>query len=65
TVEAPGDYGDEGYVWQAYHPLPAFEGNYTVIGSWIVGDEPAGIGIREDATPITRNSSRFLPHHFT
>ncbi|MGE5095945.1 MAG: glutathionylspermidine synthase family protein [Betaproteobacteria bacterium] len=65
TVEAPGDYGDEGYVWQAYHPLPAFDGNYTVIGSWIVGDEPAGIGIREDATPITRNSSRFLPHHFT
>ncbi len=65
TVEAPGDYGEEGFIWQAYHPLPAFDGNYTVIGSWIVGDEPAGIGIREDATPITRNSSRFLPHHFT
>ena len=65
TVEAPGEYGDEGFVWQAYHPLPSFDGNYTVIGSWIVGDEAAGIGIREDATPITRNSSRFVPHHFT
>jgi glutathionylspermidine synthase len=65
TLEAPGDYGDEGFVWQAYRELPRFDGNYAVIGSWIVGDEPAGIGIREDATPITRNSSRFVPHHFT
>lgn len=65
TMEAPGDYGEEGFVWQAYHALPSFDGNHTVIGSWIVGDEPAGVGIREDATPITRNSSRFVPHHFT
>lgn len=64
TVEAPGDYGAEGFVWQAYHELPRFEGSYTVIGSWIVGDEPAGIGIREDASPITRNTSRFVPHYF-
>jgi glutathionylspermidine synthase len=64
TVEAPGEYGAEGFIWQAYHELPAFEGNYTVIGSWVVGDEPAGIGIREDASPITRNTSRFVPHYF-
>jgi glutathionylspermidine synthase len=65
TVEAPGDYGEEGFIWQAYHELPVFDANYTVIGSWIVGEEAAGIGIREDATPITRNSSRFVPHYFT
>jgi glutathionylspermidine synthase len=35
-----------------------------VIGSWIVGDRAAGMGIREDASPITRNSSRFIPHWF-
>ena len=64
TIEAPGDYGAEGFVWQAYHALPRFDGAYTVIGSWIVGDEPAGIGIREDASPITRNTSRFVPHYF-
>ena len=64
TVEAPGDYGAEGFVWQAYHALPRFGGAHTVIGSWIVGDEPAGIGIREDASPITRNTSRFVPHYF-
>jgi glutathionylspermidine synthase len=65
TVEVPGEYGEEGFVWQAYHPLPRFGPNYCVIGSWIVGDEPAGIGIREDATPVTRNTSRFVPHYFT
>jgi glutathionylspermidine synthase len=65
THEAPGDYGAEGFIWQAWHELPRFDGNYCVIGSWIVGDEPAGIGIREDDTPITRNTSRFVPHYFT
>ena len=65
TVEAPGEYGEEGFIWQAYHELPRFDANYTVIGSWIIGEEPAGIGIREDASPITRNSSRFVPHYFT
>ena len=60
----PGEYGEEGFIWQAYHPLARFGSNHTVIGSWIVGEEPAGIGIREDATPITRNTSRFVPHYF-
>ena len=64
TVEAPGEYGEEGFIWQAYHELPRFDGSYTVIGSWIVGEEPAGIGIREDESPITKNSSRFVPHYF-
>ncbi len=61
----PGDYGAEGFVYQAVAPLPAFDGRYPVIGSWIVGEEAAGIGIREDDSPITRNSSRFVPHYFT
>lgn len=65
TMEVPGEYGEEGFVWQAYHPLPRFGAGYCVIGSWIVGDEPAGIGIREDDTPVTRNTSRFVPHYFT
>ena len=62
--EAPGEYGDEGFVWQAYHALPRFGPNHAVIGSWVVGGEPAGIGIREDDSPITRNTSRFVPHYF-
>jgi glutathionylspermidine synthase len=64
VVEAGGDYGAEGFIWQGYHPLPTFGANHTVIGSWIVGEEPAGIGIREDESPITKNTSRFVPHYF-
>lgn len=64
AMVTPGTYGAEGYVYQAYAELPAFDGNYAVIGSWIVGDKPAGIGIREDAAAITRNTSRFVPHYF-
>src|SRR5438552_1289796 len=59
-----GTYGEEGYVFQKYAPLALFEGNYAVIGAWIVDDRAAGIGIREDDSPITRNTSRFVPHYF-
>jgi glutathionylspermidine synthase len=55
-------YGAEGHILQAYHPPPAFDGRYPVIGAWIVGDEAAGIGIREDDGIVTRNLARFLPH---
>lgn len=62
--EQPGGYGGEGFVYQGIAPLPVFDGHYPVMGAWIVGDEPAGLGIREDDSPITRNTSRFIPHYF-
>lgn len=65
VVESPGHYGREGYVYQQLCPLPEFDGNHAVIGSWMVGDRSAGIGIREDDGPITRNTSRFVPHYIT
>ena len=52
-------------IYQEYKELPLFSGNYPVIGSWVIGSEAAGIGIREDKTPITNNMSRFVPHLFT
>ena len=55
-------YGEEGWIRQALQVLPNFEGNYPVIGAWMVGDEPAGIGIREDRSRVTKNLSRFVPH---
>lgn len=61
---SPGDYGAEGFVYQALAPLPVFDGSHAVIGSWVVGDKSAGIGIREDDDAITRNTSRFVPHYF-
>ena len=57
-----GPYGREGYVRQGFAPLPSFAGQYPVIGSWIIGETPCGLSIREDATPITGNTSRFIPH---
>jgi glutathionylspermidine synthase len=51
-------------IYQSYQELPDYSGNYPVAGSWIVGSEPAGMGIREDKTPITNNLSRFVPHLF-
>ncbi|MEJ7611126.1 MAG: glutathionylspermidine synthase family protein [Ferruginibacter sp.] len=63
TIEkTEGHYGAEGYVWQQLFTLPEFNGNYPVIGSWVIGGEPAGMGIREGKELITDNTSRFLPH---
>ena len=58
-----GDYGHEGFVYQALYNLPNFGSNRPVIGSWIVDGEPAGMGIREDGL-ITGNTARFVPHIF-
>ena len=63
TIEqTPGDYGAEGFVFQELFTLPDHEGHYPVIGSWLIGQEPAGIGIRESDNLITGNTSRFVPH---
>lgn len=57
-----GDYGTEGYIYQDLCTLPEFDGRYAVIGSWVIGQQPAGIGIRENDDLITSNASRFVPH---
>ena len=59
-----GDYGQEGFIYQQYEPLPRFENAHAVIGSWLAGGRPAGMGIRESSSLITNNSSRFCPHYF-
>ncbi|WP_029684262.1 glutathionylspermidine synthase family protein [Tatumella saanichensis] len=64
-AHAAGPYGEEGTIIQQFHPLPQFDGNYTVIGSWLIDDAPAGIGLREDKQLITQDLSRFYPHFFT
>lgn len=51
-------------IVQQLHPLPKFGDSYMLIGSWLVNDQPAGIGIREDRALITRDMSRFYPHIF-
>lgn len=61
-AETSGEYGEEGFIYQQFCPLPEFNGNFPLIGSWIVGQESAGMGIRESKTLITDNTSRFVPH---
>lgn len=61
-IAEDGPYADAPFIRQAFAPLPCFDGNYAVVGSWVVADRACGIGIREDRTLITKDTSRFLPH---
>ncbi len=57
-----GEYGAEGFIYQDMFTLPNFSDHYPVIGSWVIGQEPAGMGIREADSFVTDNKSRFVPH---
>ena len=61
-VQQQGPYGAEGFIRQAFAPLPDFSNQYPVLGSWLIDHTPCGLSIREDENPITGNTSRFLPH---
>ncbi|MGY4100526.1 glutathionylspermidine synthase family protein [Nocardia sp. R16R-3T] len=60
-----GVYGEEGFVYQLLDPLPEFDDMRPVLGAWIVGDNAAGLGIRETAGLITDDGSAFVPHRIT
>lgn len=75
--ETAGEYGAEGYVYQERVPLAQAKDArgaacHAVVGSWIVpgwrdGETVGlgcGVGMREDSGPITRDTSRFVPHVF-
>jgi glutathionylspermidine synthase len=62
VVRQEGPYGAEGFIRQALARLPNFSGQYPVVGSWLINHAPSGLSIREDETPVTGNTSRFLPH---
>ncbi|MCT9931163.1 glutathionylspermidine synthase family protein [Planotetraspora sp. A-T 1434] len=61
-VRTGGDYGAEGFVYQEFLALPDFDGWRPVLGAWVVGDESAGLGIRETSGLITDDTSSFVPH---
>src|SRR6516165_2384959 len=46
-----GDYGEEGFIWQALAGTRPIDGVYPVIGSWVIGhvegDAAGGMGVRE------------------
>ena len=57
-----GPYGDEGYIVQAFHPLPNFDGRWPVLGCWMVAGDAAALGIREDVGLVTSSNAVFMPH---
>ncbi|HWT11067.1 MAG TPA: glutathionylspermidine synthase family protein [Roseomonas sp.] len=53
-------------IWQQWAPLPGHATPtglaYPVMGVWMIGDEPAGLGIREGDDRVTTFEDRFVPH---
>lgn len=66
-AESEGPYDpDQGplskRIYQEFLAVDSFQGKLPMLGAWVVGGEPAGLGIREDDGLITGNFSRFVPH---
>jgi glutathionylspermidine synthase len=66
-----GPYTDRLQIDQQLAPPASFADalrpgtrRYPVLGLWMIDQECSGMGIREDATPITGNLSSFVPHFF-
>lgn len=49
-------------VEQAFVESPLHDGFLPLLCVWMIGGKPAGLGIREEAGPVTLNDSRFVPH---
>jgi amidase len=59
-----GDYGSSPTIHQRAVSLRPRDGMHAVVGSWVIGDEAAGICVREDESPIITGDSRLVPHFF-
>ena len=57
-----GEYGEEGFIFQELAQLHHEKTRYSIIGSWIIGQESCGITFRESDKIITTDKSRFIPH---
>lgn len=56
-------YDKHPYIVQKDANISVFNGYTPVLGSWVIGDTPSGMGIRMDKG-FTRNTSLFVPHTF-
>lgn len=61
-IATDGVYADSPPVYQSLAPMKSYEGRYPVFGTWVVNGVACGLGIREDETMVTQNTSRFVPH---
>lgn len=63
SLNTDPEYEKDTFIYQQYFNSIAFENRKPVLGVWVVGETPCGMGIREDAE-ITTNNSLFIPHYF-
>ena len=68
-IETPGPYDNRLQIDQKLGPACVFADasgapRFPVLGLWMIDQECCGMGIREDAGPITGNLSSFVPHYF-
>jgi glutathionylspermidine synthase len=61
-IATDGVYTDSPSIYQALAPMKSHDGRYPVFGTWMVNGVACGLGIREDETMVTQNTSRFVPH---
>ncbi len=64
SMATGGDFADGPWLHQALGPVIEADGNWAVLGTWLVDGEPCGLGVREARTPVIRNTDRFVPHLF-
>jgi glutathionylspermidine synthase len=71
TIQTPGPYDQRLPIDQRLDPAVNFadalrpgDRRWPVLGLWMIDQECCGMGIREDAGPITGNLSSFVPHFF-
>jgi len=63
AFQTPGAYPGP-FVYQALAPTAQSGEQRAIIGSWMINGYAAGIGIREQNSPIVGRQSRFVPHVF-
>lgn len=68
-ISTDGPYTDRLQIDQRLGPPTNFPdapglNRWPVLGLWMIDQECSGMGIREDAGPITGNLSSFVPHFF-
>jgi glutathionylspermidine synthase len=66
-IQTEGPYTDRMQIDQRLGPavyFPDAQGvnRWPVLGVWMIDQTCSGMGIREDAGPITGNLSSFVPH---
>jgi glutathionylspermidine synthase len=64
SLTTDGIYGDGPWLYQGLGRVASVDGNWAVLGAWLVDGEPCGLGVREARTPVIRNTDRFVPHLF-